>query len=398
MPPAAHSKVERVPIENLNDHPANARRGNVPVIVESVKAHGQYRPVVVNRQGSVILAGHHVVKALRKLRWKTVAVVWVDVDDQTALKILVADNRLSDLADYDDAGLAEMLLTLPDLEGSGYTREDLDALQGLGSVGGESVDAGGEKVESELVQVKVGPYHFEIGDDNYESWIELAGEVSKKQMALALRRQLEFEDEPVQKAEPSDAVFAVESGIMLAIVDLKPWAGNARRGDVGALALSLSELGQYKPVIVQKSSMRIIAGNHTVAAAESLGWSEVACVVLDVDDEKAMRINLIDNRSSDLADYDPNELSILLSGMGDLSMIGWSSADVDELLMDVASGKTSTHREGIVRAKHVSVSMGKVGFRVGPAVWKAWNRFEEIGFDYELVCQIIKKRLGFYAE
>ena len=56
---------------------------------------------------------------------------WVDVDDATARRILLADNRTNDLATYDDAVLAELLTALAeddDLLGTGWDGDDLDAL------------------------------------------------------------------------------------------------------------------------------------------------------------------------------------------------------------------------------------------------------------------------------
>jgi hypothetical protein len=57
-----------------------------------------------------------------------IPVVWLDVDDKAALRILLADNRTSDLGDYDKEALAEILLQLraaEDLAGSGYGELDV---------------------------------------------------------------------------------------------------------------------------------------------------------------------------------------------------------------------------------------------------------------------------------
>ena len=37
-----------VPIAGLEPYPANPRRGRVDVVRESLRRHGQYRPIVVN--------------------------------------------------------------------------------------------------------------------------------------------------------------------------------------------------------------------------------------------------------------------------------------------------------------------------------------------------------------
>jgi len=123
-------------IRNLTPHPENARHGDVPRIMASLRKLGQYRPIVVNR-GSLtgremeILAGHHLVQAATELGWQYVSITTVDVDDDTAKRIMLADNRTSDLASYDDRLLVELLGGLPDLDGTGYDAADLDALESL---------------------------------------------------------------------------------------------------------------------------------------------------------------------------------------------------------------------------------------------------------------------------
>ena len=65
-------------------------------------------------------------------------------------------------------------------------------------------------------------------------------------------------------------------------VELHP--RNPRRGDVAAVAASLARFRQVKPIVVQRSSGYVIAGNHVLRAALSLGWTEIAANVEDLDD------------------------------------------------------------------------------------------------------------------
>jgi ParB-like nuclease domain len=53
----------KVPITDLHPYAKNPRQGNVEALVESLKFHGQYRPVVVRRETSEILAGNHTYLA-----------------------------------------------------------------------------------------------------------------------------------------------------------------------------------------------------------------------------------------------------------------------------------------------------------------------------------------------
>lgn len=121
------------PLADLAPYYRNPRSGDLDAIAESLSTHGQYKPIVVNRgthtgRPNEILAGNHTAKAARRLDWDEIAVTWLDVDEATAAKIVIVDNRTSDLAGYDTALLADILTDLPDLEGTGYDQEQLDDL------------------------------------------------------------------------------------------------------------------------------------------------------------------------------------------------------------------------------------------------------------------------------
>lgn len=116
------------PLDALVPHPENARVGDVGAISMSLEALGQYRPLVVNRRTNHVLAGNHTLQALQHLGHKTAAVTWVDVDEATERRILLADNRTAELATYDEKALLDLLLTVDDLAGTGYSPEDLEAL------------------------------------------------------------------------------------------------------------------------------------------------------------------------------------------------------------------------------------------------------------------------------
>lgn len=121
----------------------------------------------------------------------------------------------------------------------------------------------------------------------------------------------------------------------VAIDSISPHPRNVRQGDIGAICTSLEAHGQYKPIIVQKQTGYIVAGNHTWQAAKSLGWDKIAVLSLDMDDDRALRILLADNRTSDLADYDSYALAEILSEFArgyDMAGLVWSQDDLDDML------------------------------------------------------------------
>jgi hypothetical protein len=123
--------IATVPIDDLIRHPDNPRQGDVGAISASIEVNGWYGTVVAQSSTGRVLAGNHRIEAARHLGMTEVPVYWVDVDDATARRIMLADNRTNDLATYDDAVLAELLTAVAeddDLFGSGYDGDDLDDL------------------------------------------------------------------------------------------------------------------------------------------------------------------------------------------------------------------------------------------------------------------------------
>jgi DNA modification methylase len=121
--------VEVVGLDAVRVSDRNPRRGDVEAITQSLRANDQFAPVIVSRRTGEVLVGNHRVVAARELGWAEIAVCFVDVDDEHARRIMLADNRTSDLAGYDDEALAALLLEVGgDLTGTAYSQADLDAL------------------------------------------------------------------------------------------------------------------------------------------------------------------------------------------------------------------------------------------------------------------------------
>lgn len=123
------------PVSALRAFHKNPRRGDVEAIADSLRASGQYTPILVNRgtrtgRTNEILRGNHTFAAAKSLGWDQIAVAYVDVDDETARRIVLADNRTADLGHYDDEVLLGLLNSMTDLAGTGYDSDDLLALMG----------------------------------------------------------------------------------------------------------------------------------------------------------------------------------------------------------------------------------------------------------------------------
>ncbi len=172
-----------VPLDSLRPYEHNPRRGKVEVVRQSLETNGQYRPIVVNRPGSVILAGNHTYAAARELGWTQIAATFVDVDDVAAKKILVVDNRASDLAANDLDVLAELLGELDGLEGTGFTEDDVHKLLG-GTVPESTTDSSGTHIRWVVFPGRSAPREMGVAVELLPTLIQL---VQKIRLAAGLR-------------------------------------------------------------------------------------------------------------------------------------------------------------------------------------------------------------------
>ena len=122
----------------------------------------------------------------------------------------------------------------------------------------------------------------------------------------------------------------------MALTELQTFANNPRRGDVEAIAASLTKHGQYRPIVVNAGSAtgrrnEVLAGNHTLLAARSLGWDALDVALIDVDEQTAASIVAADNRTADLGGYDEAALYELLNGLDDLEGTGYLAEDLAAL-------------------------------------------------------------------
>ncbi len=124
-------------------------------------------------------------------------------------------------------------------------------------------------------------------------------------------------------------------GLAMPLDSVKPHPRNPRVGDVAAIAASLRRFGQQKPIVVQASTRWVVAGNHLVHAARSLGWTGIAANVVELDDATATAFMLADNRTADLGGYDDALLAAIIAeqvAADNLAATGYGIDDVAAIL------------------------------------------------------------------
>jgi DNA modification methylase len=129
-------KIEKIAIDKLLLDPANARKHgqkNLDSIKGSLAKFGQQKPIVVNAD-NVIVAGNGTMQAAKELGWKEINIVRTDLKGSDITAFGIADNRTSELAEWDDKVLSELLEGLKaedfDLSAIGFDIDDMNEMIG----------------------------------------------------------------------------------------------------------------------------------------------------------------------------------------------------------------------------------------------------------------------------
>ena len=361
--------IQSVAISSLTAYPTNPRRGDIDAIALSLTAHGQYRPIVVQASTKFVLAGNHTLKAAKKLGWKKIKAVLVEVDDDTAKKIVLADNRLTDLAGYNEPLLKSLLQALPELDGTGFTQSEVDTLDRLIS-GDQKEPLGTSGNLKDDPEVKIAAWRFTVEQDAYDAWKEQLYEEfgkTKSKANAGIKERLGFPERIAEKPEriQERSESSPEDVETVLVKEILTHPLNPREGDIGAIIESLSTMGQYRPIVVNRPTKHCVSGNHTLQAAVQLGWEKIAVHWIDVDDIEEIKILIVDNRTSDLATYDSQELNKLLTSTS-IKGTGFSREEVTEIL---SGGKTKPGHNPIGRT---NIRVGNHSMRVHTEDLNTW--------------------------
>lgn len=115
------------------------------------------------------------------------------------------------------------------------------------------------------------------------------------------------------------------------IAQLEQHPDNPNNGDVDAIVESLKTFDQYRPIVVQRSTMFILAGNHTWFAAMQLGWTKILVHFVDCDDDVGLQILLADNNIARKARVDDGQLAKILGHLTSVGKIAGSSYNSEDL-------------------------------------------------------------------
>lgn len=143
--PEANARYAIVDVDALKPHPLNPNRGDVDRIRTSIDQNGFFGVVIAQENTNYIIAGEHRWRAADAAGLLQVATLFLDVDDATAVAILLVDNESRKRGRYDDDALLGLLKearsTDGTLKGTGYSDEDLAELLAKNAAAADPDDA-----------------------------------------------------------------------------------------------------------------------------------------------------------------------------------------------------------------------------------------------------------------
>lgn len=127
-------RIELVQIVDIKDHPSNVNTHpvrNLDVIKGSLQRFGQRVPLVLDAEGTC-LAGMGRLRSMRELGWTHAKVVRASLEGMEQIAFMIADNRTSELSEWDQKPLAAILKKLNDedypIDVAGWSQSEFEAL------------------------------------------------------------------------------------------------------------------------------------------------------------------------------------------------------------------------------------------------------------------------------
>jgi hypothetical protein len=143
--------------------------------MKSMEAFGQQKPIVVG-DNNFVVAGNGFLEAAKRMGWKRIQIVRTELSSEDELRYMIADNKTSDLSEFDFNLLAGIVSELDgqgvDLSPTGFTRTELEPLISAGQLEAaprgtcsKSTNEDLPNVEVEALETALGRFIIVFEDD-----------------------------------------------------------------------------------------------------------------------------------------------------------------------------------------------------------------------------------------
>ena len=171
-----------VPVDELKPNPRNPNTHparQIELLAKNIRYFGFQHPITVSKLSGCIVAGHGRLAAAKELGIQLVPVDYQDfASESDEMAVLVADNRLAELASTDVNSLESIIneLRVVDFDTllTGFEDSDLESL--LAGTGEEPAFDEEDEEDEELgkgdVTIALGLYRWKVSQEDYLAWID----------------------------------------------------------------------------------------------------------------------------------------------------------------------------------------------------------------------------------
>lgn len=117
--------------DDLTTYPGNPNHGDKDAIRDSIETNGFYEPIVVQKSTGYIVSGNHRLMVAREMRLDAVPVIYLDITDTEARRILLSSNFTARQGVNDDLAVGRIISLIRDQDeeyakGLGLPAEEAD--------------------------------------------------------------------------------------------------------------------------------------------------------------------------------------------------------------------------------------------------------------------------------
>lgn len=151
----AVKKILSVKVSDLTLDPNNARKHgekDLAAIVASLEKFSQQTPIVITSD-NVVIKGNGTLMAAMKLGWTHVDAIRTNLTGQQITAYAIADNRTSDLSEFDNEKLLELLQGIDEqslIDACGFDEMAMAELLGGKTETPEELDPGEQAIEQQF--------------------------------------------------------------------------------------------------------------------------------------------------------------------------------------------------------------------------------------------------------